>query len=75
MIIVSAVIEVPESIVSKAAELGMDIEKEFLEYIIKRLGLDPKMEMRIHLDLAEKFLEDGKKVRYCKKCGEVVDKV
>lgn len=23
--------------------------------------------------LGRKFLEDGKKVRYCKKCGEVVD--
>lgn len=24
--------------------------------------------------LGHKFLEDGKKVRYCKKCGEVIDK-
>ena len=24
--------------------------------------------------ISKKFLEDGKKVRYCKKCGEIVDK-
>jgi len=60
--LVSVVIEVPEFIVSRAAELGIDIEREFLEYIINRLCLDPKMEMKIHLDLARKFLDEGKRL-------------
>ncbi|MCD6255093.1 MAG: 50S ribosomal protein L24 [Deltaproteobacteria bacterium] len=25
--------------------------------------------------VGHKFLEDGRKVRYCKKCGEIIDKV
>lgn len=55
-------LKVPEYIVSLASKLGVDIEKEFLEYIIRRLNLDPASEMRVHLDLARRFLEEGKKL-------------
>ena len=58
----SRIIEIPEVIASKAAELGIDIEREVLEYIIKRLGLDPKAEVEVHLNLAKKFLEEGRKL-------------
>ena len=58
----SVTIEVPELIASRAAEMGVDIEQEFLEYILRRLNFDNTMRMKIHLELAERFLKDGKKL-------------
>lgn len=42
-------------------------------WIWKLMYVCPKCNRPVRLGY--KFLEDGKKVRYCKKCGEVVDKV
>lgn len=56
------VVEIPRLIVSKAAELGIDLEREVIDYIIRRLNLDPKSEVRVHLELAKRFLEEGKKL-------------
>ena len=58
----SRIIEIPEIIVSKATELGIDMEGEVIEYIIKKLSLDPETEVKVHLNLAKKFLEEGRKL-------------
>ncbi len=58
----SIIIEIPESIASKIAELGLDIEREIIEYIIRKLNLDPNTEAKIHMDLAKRFLSEGKKI-------------
>lgn len=58
----SILIEIPAVIASKAMELGIDIEQEVLEYLIQRLRLDPELEARIHLELADKFLSEGKRL-------------
>ncbi|MHA1609871.1 MAG: hypothetical protein ACTSUJ_07725 [Candidatus Njordarchaeales archaeon] len=47
-------ISLPETLVRKIAEHGLDIESVIIEYLIRRLELNPDEELMIHAELAEK---------------------
>ena len=51
---------------------GGIIEKEAPIYVSKVALVCPSCEKPTRVGF--RFLEDGSKVRYCKKCGEVIDK-
>ena len=43
---------------------------QFLEFAVPTLGA----EHAVVVSFGKKVLEDGSKVRFCKKCGEILDK-
>ena len=53
-------IRLPEKLVKKAMRKGIDIEREILDYLIRSLDLNPKDEIELHMELAEKYLDEGK---------------
>jgi len=55
-------IRLPEKLVKKAMRKGIDIEREILDYLIRSLDLNPKDEIELHMELAEKYLDEGKKL-------------
>ena len=56
-------ISIPERIVAEAKRRGIeDLESKLIEVLINELNLNPKDEAEIHLDLAVKFLQEGKKL-------------
>jgi len=56
------IIHLPEKLVKKAMKKGIDIEREVLDYLIRSLDLNPKDEIELHIELAEKYLDEGKKL-------------
>ncbi len=46
---------IPESLINEAMKRGIDI----IDLISKALNLDPSERSRAHLELAEKFLNEG----------------
>jgi len=52
----------PEVLVKYLRDLGVDIESFILDLIMRELNIDPNQEMLVHLELAVKFLEEGKKL-------------
>ena len=50
--------EIPKSILAEAERRGIDV----VDLIAKALNLDPSEQSRAHLELAEKFLSDGKEL-------------
>ena len=50
--------EIPKSILAEAERRGIDV----VDLIAKALNLDPVEQSRAHLELAEKFLSDGKEL-------------
>ncbi|MHC1628372.1 MAG: PaREP1 family protein [Candidatus Nezhaarchaeales archaeon] len=52
-------IGLPELIVKRVRELGMDLESMVIELLLKELKLDPSDQVKVHLELARKFLEEG----------------
>jgi len=52
----------PERIVRRAKELGLDLESLVLDVVVWRLSLDPKEEIDVHLEIAERFLKEGKRL-------------
>lgn len=53
-------IEIPEKLVEEIRKKGINIETEIIDYLLKKLELDPDEEAKIHLELAGKFLVEGK---------------
>ena len=53
-------ISLPERLVKEARKKHIDLEKELVEYLIRRLNLDPRDEIILHVELAEKYLSEGK---------------
>ncbi|RLG84852.1 MAG: hypothetical protein DRO39_06990 [Thermoprotei archaeon] len=53
-------IRIPENLARRVRELGVDIESLVIEVIAKELRLDPAEVAEAHLELAEKFLEEGR---------------
>ncbi|ACM23180.1 MULTISPECIES: 50S ribosomal protein L24 [Thermotoga] len=51
---------------------GGIIEREAPIYACKVMVVCPACDKRTRVGY--RFTEDGKKVRYCKKCGEIIDK-
>lgn len=58
---VDITLKLPEVIIKHIKELGVDVEAKLIDLILQGLSLDPKEEIEVHLELAEKFLEDGRR--------------
>ena len=58
----SEIIEIPRKLAEKVKKRKIDIETEIIDYLIKKLELNPDEEAKIHLELAEKFLKEGKNI-------------
>jgi len=50
---------IPESLIKKAKEKGIAIEDLIIELLTSKLGLDPKEEAELHLELAKRYLREG----------------
>jgi len=59
---VDITLRLPEVIVKRIKELGVDVESKLIDLILQGLSLDPEEEAEAHLELAEKFLEDGRRL-------------
>ncbi|MHA1616329.1 MAG: PaREP1 family protein [Candidatus Njordarchaeales archaeon] len=55
-------ISLPEALIRKISEHGLDIERVIIEHLINRLELNPDEELVIHAELAEKYFNEGKKL-------------
>ena len=58
----SVVVVLPRSIVERARSLGVDLEAAVLEAVAERLGMDPREEAGVHVELAERFFREGVEV-------------
>ncbi|MEM1545417.1 MAG: PaREP1 family protein [Candidatus Methanomethylicia archaeon] len=55
-------IVLPEKLFNKLREAGLDYEAYIFDIILKELKLDPMDELEVHLELAERFLEEGRQL-------------
>jgi len=56
-------VTIPKRLVIEAKKRGIeDIESKLIENLLRELDLNPRDEADIHLRLAEKFLQEGKKL-------------
>ena len=55
-------IKLPEVIIKRIKSLGVDVESKIIDMIIQELNLDPEEEVKVHVEVALKFLEDGRKL-------------
>jgi len=55
-------IYLPRRVVERIRDLGIDLESFLVEVLVEKLGLDSAEEARVHLELAEKFLDKGRKL-------------
>jgi len=54
-------IPIPKKLINKAKELGLDIESVVIDFLLRELSFNPRDEAEIHLELAEKYLNEAKK--------------
>ncbi len=52
----------PKVILDKLRRLNLDPEVFIIDLLLRELSLDPHEEAIVHLELAERFLEEGKKL-------------
>jgi len=52
-------IYVPRKLVDEARKRGIDVETLVLDLLAERLGMDPREVVEMHLELANKFFEEG----------------
>ncbi len=57
-----ATIIIPQGIVEKAKKFGVDIQQLVVDILAEKLGMDPEDEAKARLELAKRFLEEGKKL-------------
>ncbi len=50
---------IPRRLYEEAVRRGIDVESRIIELLAKDLGLDPKDEAPLHLELAERFMSEG----------------
>jgi hypothetical protein len=55
-----AVVSIPKVIVDKLVERGIDVETYVVDMLAKAVGLDPEAVAEAHLELAVRFLAEGK---------------
>ncbi len=60
MVDLEVCVRLPEVIVKRLVDLGVDIESFILDLIVKELNLDPVEEIMAHLEFAVRFLEEGR---------------
>ncbi len=53
-------IKLPEVVVRRLKGLGVDVESFVLDLVVKELNLDPTEEVLVHVELATRFLEEGR---------------
>ena len=53
---------VPRRLLEEARRRGIDVESRIVELLSWDLGLDPREEARIHLELATRFLDEARQV-------------
>ncbi len=56
----STVISIPRKLYEEAVKRGIDIESRVVKLLARDLGLNPKDEASLHLELAEKYMEEAK---------------
>ncbi len=55
----SVAISIPKRLYEEAKKRGLDIETRVVEFLARELGLDPREEAGLHLELAERFLREA----------------
>jgi hypothetical protein len=55
-----AVVSIPKVIMEKLVERGIDVETYVVDMLAKAVGLDPVAVAEAHLELAVRFLAEGK---------------
>jgi hypothetical protein len=53
---------IPKKVVNEVRKLGVDVESYIADLIINSINLDPKTEVEVRLELAVKYLEEGKEL-------------
>jgi len=59
---ITITLRLPKVIVERIRDLGIDIESKIIDIIIKELALNPKEEVKVYLELAMRFLGEGKEL-------------
>lgn len=54
------VIRVPRRVADEARRRGLDVESLAIDSVIEKLELDPREEAVIHVELAERFLNEAR---------------
>ena len=57
----TVVVRVPRRLYEEARRRGIDVEAWIVETLARELGLDPRVEAGLRLELAERFLQEGLK--------------
>ena len=55
----SATVNIPRRLYEEAVRRGINVESRVVELLVRELGLDPREEAGLHLELAETFLREG----------------
>ena len=55
-------VRIPRRLLEKARARGIDVESFVAEALARALGIDPREEAEVHLELAERFLEEGREL-------------
>ncbi|MEZ0290247.1 MAG: PaREP1 family protein [Sulfolobales archaeon] len=53
-------IVIPRKLYERLASLGVDVESKIIEILLNELKLDPREELEVYIELAERFLYEGK---------------
>jgi len=54
------IVSIPRRLVEELEKRGMDVETSVVDLLMKVLNLDPEVSVDVHLELALKYLEEGK---------------
>ena len=55
-------VRIPRRLLEKARARGVDVESFVAEALARARGIDPREEAEVHLELAERFLEEGREL-------------
>ena len=58
----SVAVNIPRRLYDEARRRGIDVETIVVELLARELGLDPREEAELHLELAERLLREGKRL-------------
>jgi len=58
----SITISLPKALLQKVHEQKIDLEKIVIEFLLRELKLNPDELVKIHIELAKKYLNEGKKL-------------
>ncbi len=58
----SIAVGIPKKLYEEAVRRGVDVESRVVELLARDLGLDPRDEAPLHLELAERFMGEGREL-------------